>query len=262
MAANIPTWVANRILGFFNRVQSIDEIVNGPIKDDPSDGAGRTIGPTLAARILRERNNLRWRRFREFEEFDAIPGVGEGTLKDLVYSFGTSAAQAFQDRMYNDNIIFRENWPLEYFQTTFDDQKAFNELVNDEIAMRAWIVAKVKEIAIEREVEEKKIDEMANVLSSAYIDSYSNSTPAAGYALALWFYEFDADNWFSWERIQEPTTAYFSHHDGYPWEMELKFFKGFNQLGIIRPGITPDDLPVVVNWPERAITLWFSALYD
>lgn len=262
MAVNVPTWVANRILGFFNRVQSIDEIVNGPIQDDPSDGPGRTIGPTLAARILRERNNLRWRRFREFKEFDAIPGVGEGTIRDLVYSFGTSAAQAFQDRMYDDSIIFEENWTLEYFQTTFDEQETFNELVNDEEAFRQWIVEKVGAIGQERGADKQQIDEMTQQLSTAYMDTYFNTIPAAGYALALWFYEFDADNWFSWERIQEPTGAYFSHHDGYPWEMELKFFKGFTQQGIIRPGITPEDLPVVINWPERAITIWFSALYD
>lgn len=261
MPTNMPTWVANRILGFFNRVNSIDEIVNGPIEDDPSDGAGRTIGPTLAARILRERNNLRWRRFREFEELDAIAGVGEGTIKDLAYSFGKTAAQAFQEQMY-DGTIYRENWTLEYEQTTFDKQETFTGLVNDEAAFRVWMEAKVREIAAERGVEEEKIKTMTSQISSTYMDTYFNGTPAAGYALALWFYEFDADNWFSWEGIQKPTEAYFSHHSGYPWEMELRFFKGFKQLGIIRPGITPEDLPVVVNWPERAITIWFSALYD
>lgn len=262
MPAHVPTWIANRILGFFNRVQSIDEIVNGPIQDDPSDGPGRTIGPKLAARILRERNNLRWRRFREFEELDAVPGVGAGTIKDLVFSFGTTAAQAFQDRMYDDNIIYEENWALEYFQTTFDDQEAFNELVNDEAAFRAWVVEKIVQIATDKSLSEEQTMEMVRLLSSTYIDTYSNSTPAAGYALALWFYEFDADNWFTWETIQQPTGAYFSHHDGYPWEMELRLFKGFEQRGIIRPGITPEDLPVVVNWPEQAITIWVSALYD
>ncbi len=261
MSAPTPTWVTNQILGFFNQVRSVDEIVNGPIKDDPSDGAGRTIGPSLAARILREKNALPRRRFTDFEQFDRIKGIGEGTIRDLVYSFGTPAAQAFQDRMY-DGTIFQENWTLEFDRTSFDSQKEFNELVRDGAAFRAWVVEKVREIGVARGADEEQQAKMTENLRSTYIDSYSNSIPAPGYALALWLYEFDADNWFGWEQIQKQTESYFSYHLGYPWEMELRFFKGFQQQGIIRAGIAPDDLPVVVNWPEKSITIWFSALYD
>lgn len=260
MSAPTPTWVINQILGFFNQVRSVDEIINGPIKDDPSDGAGRTIGPSLAARILREKNALPRRRFTDFEQFDRIKGVGEGTIRDLVYSFGTPAAQAFQDRMY-DGTIFQENWTLEFSRTTFESQE-FNELVRDEVAFRAWVVEKVREIGVSRGVSEEQEAKMTGNLLTTYIDSYSNVIPAPGYALALWFYEFDADNWFGWEQIQKQTDSYFSYHLGYPWEMELRLFKGFQQQGIIRAGIAPDDLPVVVNWPEKSIAIWFSALYD
>lgn len=77
----------------------------------------------------------------------------------------------------------------------------FNEFVNDEIVLRVWVVVKVREIVIEREVEEKKINEMVSVLFLVYIDIYFNSMFVVGYVLVLWFYEFDVDNWFSWERI-------------------------------------------------------------
>ena len=260
---SLEQWAANRILAFFNRARSIQDILNGSIKDDPSDGPGRTMGPVLAARILRERAKLPRRRFTEFAQLETIRGVGEGTVKDLVYSFGVPAAEAFRESMYANQVIYRENWALDFFRSRIDDAKTFNDIVHDETAFRQWIIARIEAICRERKVDDKDCQTMVDQLKGAYIDTYNNSIPAPGYALALWFYEFDADNWFSWERIQEQTLSYFDYHmDGYPWEMELRFLKGFVQRGIITPGITPEDLPVVVNWPEQTITIWFSALYD
>ena len=261
---NIPHWVQSRILAFFNNARSVDDILDGTIQDDPSDGPGNTMGRTLAARILRVRNEIRpFRRFMEFSQLDDIKGVGEGTLKDLVYSFGTSAAAAFRNRMYDDSVIYEANWPLEYFRYEFDDSEAFNELAHDKEAFRSWVAERIAEISTEREVDVEKRDLMVADINNAYIDTYHNTIPAPGYALALWFYEFDADNWFSWERIQEACIFYFDYYSGsHPWDMELRFFKGFTNRGIIQPGISAEDLPVVVNWPEQAITIWFSELYD
>ena len=43
--------------------------------------------------------------------------------------------------------------------------------------------------------------------------------------------------------------------------MEIRFFKGFSHSSILR-GIAPKDLPVVANYPERAVTIWITALFD
>jgi hypothetical protein len=260
---DIPLWIQNRIVGFFNWARNVDMILDGTIKDDPSDGPGTTMGRTLAARILRERNVLPRRRFADLEEIDKIPGVGPGTMKDLVYSFGVSADEAFQRSMYDSGTIYRENWPLEYFRYPLEDQQLFAEIVQDQKQLRSFVIEKVEELCRERSVGEKEMIDMISDLAAAYIDSYSNSTPIAGYAFALYFYNFDADNWFSWERIQERTVAYFNHNaNTYPWFMDLHFFKGFQNRGIISPGIAPHDLPVVVNWAEQSITFWVTALYD
>ncbi|MEX1363030.1 MAG: hypothetical protein AB1Z98_07885 [Nannocystaceae bacterium] len=261
-STSIPPWVSGRILGFFNRARSVGDLLDGTIVDDPADGPGNAMGPTLAARILRERNTLPSRRFTDIEQVDAIRGVGPNTMKDLVHSLGTSAAEAFVASMY-DGVIFRENWTLHFDRTEIEDPEQHDALLHDDEELRAWVVARIEALAKEHEVSAEDRQQMVSQLQSAYIDEYSNSTPAASYALALWLYEHDADNWFTWERIQAETLGYFEHHmDHNPWEMKLRVFKGFEQRGIIRPGITPPDLPVVVNEAERAITLWFSALYD
>lgn len=259
----IPLWIQNRIIGFFNWARNVDMILDGTIKDDPSDGPGNTVGRTLAARILRERSQLPRRRFTDLEQIDNIRGVGPGTMEDLVYSFGISADESFQKSMYESNTIYKENWPLEYFRFTIEDQKKFSAIAQDHEKLRQFVKEKVDEVAAERAVTSENAREMADQLKTAYIDTYSNSTPIASYALALWFYEFDADNWFSWERIQEQTIGYFNHNSNtYPWFMDLYFFKGFRNRGIVSPGISPEDLPVVVNWAEQAITFWVSELYD
>ena len=258
-----PIWVQNRIVGFFNHARNIEMILDGTIQDDPSDGPGKTLGRTLAARILRERNLLPRRRFSSLEQIDNIRGVGPSTLQDLVYSFGKTADETFRNSMYESGTIYQENWPLEYFRYAFEDQETFRSLVQDKAQLRTFIQDKVLEVSQEREVAQDNCDAMLADLEKAYIDTYSNSTPIAGYALALWFYDFDADNWFSWERIQEQTIAYFDHNmNTDEWSMDLHLFKGFINRGIIQPGISPNALPVVVNWAESSITFWISELYD
>ncbi len=260
---NIPIWIQDRIVGFFNQARNVDMIMDGTIKDDPSDGPGNTIGQSLAARILRERNQLPRRRFSDLEEIDRIQGVGPDTIQDLVYSLGKRADEAFVHHMYEEGVIYRENWPLEFFRFPIENKDDFTNLAQDKEQLRRFISEKVGEVAGERGVNEENTTEMLTDIKRAYIDTYSNSTPIAGYALALWFYDFDADNWFSWERIQEQTIDYFNHNSyTYPWFMELHLFRGFINRGLIQPGISPDALPVVVNWAEQAVTFWVSALYD
>ncbi len=96
---DIPNPVAVRILDFFNRVRRVTDITDTLIQDDPSDGPGNTIGPTLAARILRTRSEQPFNRFDNLEQLDAIAGFGEGTWQDLVYTFGRTAAEAFRDNL-------------------------------------------------------------------------------------------------------------------------------------------------------------------
>ena len=260
---DIPIWIQNRIVGFFNWARNVGMVLDGTIQDDPSDGPGNTMGRVLAAQILREKANLPRRRFPDLAQLDAIRGVGPGTIKDLVYSFGTSADEAFQKSMYDSGTIYRENWPLEYFRFTFDVKSEFEEIARDSEKLRAFVAEKVAEVSDQKGVPQGKKEEMIAEVEAAYIDYYSNSTRAAVYALALYFYEFDADNWFSYEDILGECQKYFDHNSGtYPWFMDLQLFRGVSQRGIVSPGISPDVMPVVVNWAEQAVTFWVSELYD
>lgn len=69
---DIPLWIQNRIVGFFNWARNVEMILDGTIKDDPSDSPGRTVGRALTARILREGSKLPDGRFADFEQIGNI----------------------------------------------------------------------------------------------------------------------------------------------------------------------------------------------
>jgi hypothetical protein len=81
----IPT-----LLDFLNRAKSASEIVRR-IGDDPDFGppSERAYGvrPSLAQRILEERDRLPNRRFESLEQVDDVRGVGPDTLHDMLARF-------------------------------------------------------------------------------------------------------------------------------------------------------------------------------
>lgn len=266
---DIPTPVAARILDFFNRVRQVADITDTLIQDDPSDGPGRTIGPTLANRILRTRSETDFNRFDTLEQLDAIAGFGEGTWKDLAYTFGRTAAEAFRDNLYGNSLIFRGNWPVWIFEYPVEDEDQFEELAGKETAYRAFIAAKLEEIAQQEEVEESLAESAISGLREAYIERFEDPTLSA-VTFAGWFYRMDPGNWFSFDRMVEQTSAYFDYHVpkysfqqmNYNTLLEFVAFKGIPGTIIQPAGIAAPDLITIVNYPERSITIWMSTLYD
>lgn len=86
MATNGST-LAERVLKFFNEVTDPYEIVNR-VQDDPNFGAprGRAIGPSLAKKIIGRKP------FHSIQQIVDIPGVGQDTLHDILYSFQDNGA--------------------------------------------------------------------------------------------------------------------------------------------------------------------------
>ncbi|MCI5080295.1 MAG: hypothetical protein MRY78_01315 [Saprospiraceae bacterium] len=266
---DIPNHVAVRILDFFNRVKYVTDITDTLIEDDPSDGPGNTIGATLAARILRVRSKFPFNRFETLEQLDAIQGFGEGTWKDLVYTFGRTAAQAFRDGLYVNNIIYRENWPVWCFEFPIEDKEQFEELEGNETAYRNFIAQKLAEIAEQEEVHEGLATQAIEGVKEAHIDRFEDATLSA-LTLGMWFYRVDPGNWFSIDRIYEETLEYFEYfYPKYPFQaysynnlLTMVAFNGVPGNIIMPTGITANDLITVINYPEQSITIWMAALYD
>lgn len=75
------------------------------------------------------------------------------------------------------------------------------------------------------------------------------------YALALWFMEFDHDNWFSYNDVLAETKKYLNSYSSVSQRRELRLIKGsFPPMNL--------DLPVVVDYENMTVTVWTGELTD
>jgi hypothetical protein len=266
---DISAPIADRILDFFNRVREVSDITDTLIEDDPSDGPGSTIGPTLASRILRTRSELTSNRFETLEQLDAISGLGEGTWKDLVYTFGRTAAEAFRDNLYKNGLLFQENWPVWFFEFPIEDNELFEELGFRDTTYREFVSTKLGEITRQEPVVDSLAEAAIQGAKEAPLDRFQDPTLSA-VSFAIWFYRLDPGNWFSFDRMYEQTSAYFDYHTPrYSFQertfntlLEFVAFKGIPGTILDPAGIVAPDLVTVLNYPDQSITIWMSTLYD
>lgn len=257
----LKPWIADRVLQFFNRVKTIEDITEA-VKDNPFEGhseekKGYGIGTTLAERILNYRNTLPGRRFRNLEQIWSINGLGEDKINDLIYSFDVPADELFKQYMY-DNVI-ADNWELDYFSMQLSDT-SFEEVIIEENYLRDKVIEMVTIMATQRNGYSPTSAQLAP-LSFSFIETYQNPH-FESFAFGLWFYRFDADNWFSFEEVQEATERYLDTYFHFDHRLELHLFKGFKNGGLLTDGISVDDLPVVVNHAEKIISIWTAQLND
>lgn len=86
----------------------------------------------------------------------------------------------------------------------------------------------------------------SDVFTSGFLGSY---------AFALWFMEFDEDNWFSFNDVQKETIKYLNSYSSVSDRKELRIIKGsFPPMKL--------DLPVVVDYENLSVTVWTGNLRD
>lgn len=261
--------VQQRILDFLNNARTPDDItgddqVQAPVLDDPNSGEGDqvndyTIGDIVAERIITKRASLVGGRYNSVEELSNIPGFGLDKFNDLVYTFSMSSAERFKLEMYKNVIL--DNWELEYDLTEFADEAHFLNIVDNESEFREFVSRRLVKISFDQYQNQGLADVAGTLLNGLYIDKYFSGFIGA-YALALWFFRFDADNWFSYNRVQDTCSLYL---DGYSYvrdRRELRLFKGYPNAGVIANSVTVDDLPVVVDYAQRSIAIWRATLND
>jgi hypothetical protein len=75
------------------------------------------------------------------------------------------------------------------------------------------------------------------------------------YAFALWFMEFDENNWYPFEAVQKETLKYLNSNISVAARRELRLLKGnFKPMNL--------DLPVVVDYGNMSVTVWTGELND
>ncbi len=90
--------------------------------------------------------------------------------------------------------------------------------------------------------------------SGSFIDIFQSGF-LGSYALALWFMEFDEDNWFSFKKIHTETNKFLNSYSSVSERTELRLIKGsFKPMNL--------DLPVIVNYKDLTVTVLTGQLID
>jgi hypothetical protein len=260
MKKEITPHIENRILRFFNTVEKPFEIVQ-KILDDPGDTETERFRTKLAKRILAVRETLPEKRFKTLAQIDAISGVGPDKLDDLIYTFGLPASEVFASALFDRKILL-ENWTVLRYEWVSETEADHRQLVENPEAFRQIVYRLAVRAAMETAgYDEAEAQNLCASILTDYMDVYTNSTAEAAYAFALWFYRFDADNWFSFDKMFDETAAFFDYNSEPYTGAELRLFKGFDNR-VFWALIARSDLPVTVDHAERAITLWVVGLAD
>ena len=258
---HIDAFTQKRILAYLNGVRTAEELTGGAVLDSPESGtseAGYTIGETVAQRIISLRNRQRGRRFASLTSLNDVDGFGQDKLNDLAYSFRDSAEARFQASLF-DGLLY-DNWTVTFYDEQFEDAEAFQNIAGNRSNLEDWIIAKVREGSFRRFGDRHLAYVTSQLVRDRYVEVFEESH-LGSYAWALWFYRFDQDNWFSFERMREAVETFLSTYQGISEEIELHLVKGYPAGGLTQ-GITPDDLPVTINHAEQRIAVWTAELFD
>jgi hypothetical protein len=258
--SDLPLWTTRRILGFFNRANTEHDLTEGILQDDPGTGTGKyAIGKVVAQRILDRRNVLPGRRFVSITQLNGIQGLGEDKFHDLVYTFQLPAALAFRESLYAN--LMDENWQIDNHTIHWGSRDEFMEVVEDPQTFHSWLAEELGSLAAMRFGVAHPTAEACKRLDTSALTTYTSGHLGA-YALALWFYNFDQDNWFSFEEMLAETNLYLDFMPFMEERIELRFFHGFENQDLLVQGLSVRDLPVVVNYSENSVTIWSAHLLD
>ncbi len=248
------TWALQRLLAFLNQARQPSDI-SLLIQDDPATGKGYGIGEKVAAQLIAHRQQLPLRRFSSEADVLAVAGLGKDKLHDLLYSFSKPANEAFVEALRQD--ILYDNWEVLPQTRRFESQQSMTATIGHLDGLRQA----VGQLAAPFYVGENAALQNAFRLRcrQAYLASYPESH-LASFHFAHWWYLFDQDNWFSFERIRLACENHLNYHAQYQSityvQLNLYHESPLNEIG------RPQIIPATINYPEQSLTVWWAVLND
>lgn len=242
-------WVLGRVLDFLNFTWRAEDILAHPnVRKAAAADSGYVIGEKVAENIVTHRRRLPTRRYTSSKDILSVPGLGEDKLNDLLSSFSTPADEAFSQALFAG--ILGENWELLPRSAHYRKSEELLRLTAGTDLLKRTVADLCAADHPQRWLHYRQ----------AHVDHYPESHLAA-FQFAYWWYLFDQDNWFSYDRIKLACETYLSHHGYSQPGMELIFLRLTNQSPLNE--VTRSELiPVVVNYPERVLTVWDAQLND
>ncbi|MEM0992816.1 MAG: hypothetical protein AAGI49_07245 [Bacteroidota bacterium] len=259
MSNRHPSWAENRLLQVINFARTAEQIYQHPaLRDDPASGSssGYIIGAKVAQYIIDYKANLARRRYERAAQLLEVKGLGEDKLNDLLFSFSIGADEAFRDTLFN-GILF-ENWEVQAHSISYGSANEFKAIAsNGEHFRRAVADLHIQTLTnwSERERQQIRI-----IIQQAYQENYLDGHIGA-FQLALWWYLFDYDNWFSYEKMKSACENYLSYHSYGTKSTQLRILRlqGATAIQEFQRDLM---IPVIANEAEQKITIWEVQLND
>lgn len=255
---NLTPEVEKRTLAFINQVRDAKALLEYAPKSS-AQPTGNWIGEKVASRIIGIRNAIPGRRLKSLEQLNDIQGFGQDKFDELIAMFQVEPSEAFRLAMYNGVIL--ENWILKHETRQIDGDQEFLDTARIDCILKDYVADELSRICEERFNNKQAAQIASRTLNGLYIERFKDAH-LASYALAFWFYKIDMDNWFSFETVRQKAEHYLSAYPDRQDQLELCFFKGFNPKQILNQPLTTMDLPVVINYAERRISIWSVQLND
>ena len=252
---------AQIVLDFLNRAQTTNDITDiGQYRPDltPAALSNYSIGSQGAQNLLEARAALDGGQFNTLDQVLAVNAIGEDKIFDIIDYLWFPTEEIFRQELFRE--ILGENWVVDYWRFTMD-QEEFDRLEQNPSLLQDFVGKKIKDIARQRS-DNFVIGSLAKaLLEKTFPDRVESLTALTQFA--SWWFRFDEDNWFSFDRISEligPFLNYYNREIGR--YMDPVFYRGFQNGGTVADGISPDDLVVTLNQAELAITIWGISLFD
>lgn len=135
------------------------------------------------------------------------------------------------------NGILPECFELEWHAVSFGTPEEFKALADDPSSFMT-LVAENTSVAD----------------TGAYADRFDSGFLGA-LALALWFMEFDEDNWFSFRDVHRAIGEVFSERSRISERLELRLVKGSYPPMML-------DQPAILDWREGKVFFLYGKLRD
>ena len=248
----------NRLLELFNRARTARDIHKAYVPGEEI-ACETLITNSTARQIVEFKSQLPNGRIERLSQLSLIADINQQEIELMMDRFAVSGAVRFKNYMIQHGL--GAQWEFNHYSTVFPSMDEFLQVVNHQDILKEFVAKEVKRISLEKHKDERKASLVGALIPSCYIEKYEMGH-IASYAWALWFYRFDADNYFSFHSVEREIEKYLGSACSEADRKELYMFKGFDNALAFHTEHTVTDLPVVVDFEDLSISLWTCQLMD
>jgi hypothetical protein len=167
--------------------------------------------------------------------------------------FPSASAELFKKKISAE--VLHSNYTLRSYSYLFTDGDELPEVLSSTNKLRGFLAERVYNYCLLHSQVPGHCENGSEALRNAQVTQFDEQGAPTG--LAGWIYDLDGDNWFGFDDVLAQTATYLKSG-----RREFRLLRGFDPDGVLSEGLLQKDLPMVVDYDERTITVWTLRLED